>query len=159
VFAYHVHRPRALRRGEFDASGALSIEEKPKQPKSNYAVTGLYFYDRQVCDLARELKPSPRGELEITDLNARYLAMGQLNVSDHGPRLRLAGHRHARQPAGGRPVHRHARKAPGPEGGLPRGDRLPPGLGSTPSSCCELAAPLAKTQYGRYLQALVGAPA
>ena len=63
---------------------AVSIEEKPKAPRSNYAVTGLYFYDQQVCDLARELKPSPRGELEITDLNARYLEMGRLNVSIMG---------------------------------------------------------------------------
>ena len=66
---------------EFDAAGrAISLEEKPKQPKSNYAVTGLYFYDENVCQRAKSLKPSPRGELEITDLNRIYLEEGTLNV-------------------------------------------------------------------------------
>ena len=85
VFAYHVHDPERYGVVEFDAAGqAVSLEEKPKVPKSNYAVTGLYFYDNQVLDIARDLKPSPRGELEITDVNRIYLERQQLNVQVMG---------------------------------------------------------------------------
>jgi len=85
VFAYHVHDPERYGVAEFDGSGkVISLEEKPKQPKSNYAVTGLYFYDRQVVELAKNLKPSARGELEITDLNRCYLERGQLSVEVMG---------------------------------------------------------------------------
>ena len=85
VFAYHVHDPERYGVAEFDSQGkVLSLEEKPEQPKSSYAVTGLYFYDNRVVGLAKTLKPSTRGELEITDLNLLYLEQGRLNVEIMG---------------------------------------------------------------------------
>lgn len=85
VFAYHVHDPERYGVVAFDQDRrAISIEEKPTRPKSNYAVTGLYFYDQQVCDIAADIKPSGRGELEITDVNRRYLEQGELSVETMG---------------------------------------------------------------------------
>lgn len=85
VFAYHVHDPERYGVADFDESGkVLSLEEKPAKPKSSYAVTGLYFYDEHAVDYAKEIKPSPRGELEITDLNKRYLEQDNLSVEKMG---------------------------------------------------------------------------
>ncbi len=85
VFGYRVKDARSYGVVEFDDSGrVISLQEKPEKPKSKYAVTGLYFYDRQVCDLAAEIKPSARGELEITDLNIMYLQQGELSVQRFG---------------------------------------------------------------------------
>ena len=85
VFGYYVEDPERFGIVEFNDKGeAISIEEKPEHPKSNYCVTGLYFYDKKVCELAKSLKPSARGELEITDLNRLYLEAGKLNVITMG---------------------------------------------------------------------------
>jgi glucose-1-phosphate thymidylyltransferase len=85
IFAYHVQDPERYGVAEFNSAGrVVSLEEKPSQPRSNYAVTGLYFYDHQAVDIAKTLKPSQRGELEITDLNLRYLQAGQLQVEVMG---------------------------------------------------------------------------
>ena len=125
VFGYWVRDPERYGVAEFDAGGkVVGLEEKPAKPKSNYAVTGLYFYDGRACDYAAALKPSPRGELEITDLNRCYLDDGSAASGAARARLRLARHRHPRVADGGLELHRDDRGAPGPAGVLPGGDRL-----------------------------------
>ena len=155
VFAYHVHDPDRYGVVEFDdARRALSIEEKPKQPKSNYAVTGLYFYDAQVCDIAASIRPSARGELEITDVNRRYLELGQLDVE-------IMGRGYAWLDTG---THDSLHDAASFISTLQKRQGL---MVSCPEEIAfaqqwidagklnELAAPLAKSHYGQYLLSLL----
>jgi len=155
VFAYHVHDPERYGVVDFDgAFKALSIEEKPKAPKSNYAVTGLYFYDQQVCDIAADIKPSPRGELEITDVNKRYLELGQLNVE-------IMGRGYAWLDTG---THDSLLEAAGFISTLQKRQGLmvacPEEIALTQKwitaeDVARLAAPLAKNGYGQYLLNLI----
>ena len=151
VFAYHVPDPERYGVVAFDASGrALNIEEKPLRPKSNYAVTGLYFYDSAVCDIAADIKPSARGELEITDVNQRYLTAGALNVE-------MMGRGYAWLDTG---THDSLLEASSFIATLQRRQGLQVSCPEeiaylnkwiSREHLCKLAAPLAKTNYGKYL--------
>ena len=154
VFGYWVRDPQRYGVAEFDAGGrVVGLEEKPAQPKSNYAVTGLYFYDERACDFAASLKPSPRGELEITDLNRCYLTEGDLHLEQLGRGYAWldTGTHESLMEAGNfiqTIEHRQGLKVCCPEeiaflkGWIDAGQLL------------RLAEPLAKTGYGEYLQSL-----
>ena len=129
LFGYRVTNPERFGVVEFDADQrVIGIEEKPKEPKSHYAVTGLYFFDNDVVDIARAIRPSSRGELEITDVNKAYLERGDLNVELLGRGLCLARYRHTRLPSRGGAVRANTGAPAGAQGCLPRGDRLLPRL-------------------------------
>ena len=155
VFAYHVHDPERYGVVAFDAQHrAISIEEKPKQPKSNYAVTGLYFYDEQVCDIAASIKPSARGELEITDVNKRYLEMGQLGVEIMGRGfawLDTGTHESLMEAASFIAI---LQKRQGLMVACPEEIAFHQGWIDA-SAVHKLAAPLAKNAYGQYLLTLL----
>jgi glucose-1-phosphate thymidylyltransferase len=156
IFAHHVTDPERYGVASFDAEGrVLTLEEKPAQPKSSYAVTGLYYYDADVVDLARSLKPSPRGELEITDLNRLYLERGDLNVEVLGRGFAwLDTGTHDSLLDAGQFVatieKRQGLKIACPEEIAWRNGWI------DDARLLELAAPLSASGYGKYLKALVG---
>jgi glucose-1-phosphate thymidylyltransferase len=155
VFAYHVHDPERYGVVAFDDSQrAISIEEKPLKPQSNYAVTGLYFYDEQVCDIASHIQPSARGELEITDVNRQYLTQGELSVEIMGRGyawLDTGTHDSLHEAAG---FIATLQKRQGLMVACPEEIALSQGWIQA-ADVARLAAPLAKNGYGQYLLNLI----
>jgi len=157
VFGYWVKQPQAYGVAEIDGEGrCLSLEEKPAQPKSNWAVTGLYFYDAQVCDLAASLKPSARGELEITDLNRRYLEQDTLRVERLGRGYAWldTGNPDALMQAAN--FIQTIQQRQGLQIACPEEIAYSAGWIDT-EALAALAEPLKKTEYGQYLARLAGA--
>ena len=152
VFGYYVQDPERFGIVEFDADGkVLSVEEKPAHPKSNYAVTGLYFYNHKVAEMAKQVKPSARGELEITTLNDMYLKQGELDVQLLGPRLCLAGHRHHGQLVDAADFVRMIESGRASRSAPPR--KSPSSMGgSAGTSCWRSAARYGKSPYGQHLK-------
>jgi len=159
VFAYHVHDPERYGVVDFDEQRrAVSLEEKPAQPKSNYAVTGLYFYDNKVCDIAAGIATSPRGELEITDVNRVYLERGQLNVELMGRGMAwLDTGTHESLLEAGQFIatieNRQGLKVACPEEIAYRRGYI------DAAKLKQLAQPLKKNAYGQYLLRLISHPA